>query len=170
MFVRLAFKIKNLFLQGLFTIFPITATIVVVHFGYRLIANWVAPVRKLVPTHLSHVPGVEFVLVVGFIFLVGAVLRIFILKSLISRIENLITRIPLIRPIYSSAKVLVDWMNEPNPTTAEKTVVLIEFPRKGCYNIAFLLQSARNNFETLLPESERQHDYSALHFFSILLN
>ena len=86
-------------------------------------------------------------------------LRIFILKSLISRIENLITRIPLIRPIYSSAKVLVDWMNEPNPTTAEKTVVLIEFPRKGCYNIAFLLQSARNNFETLLPESERQHDY-----------
>jgi uncharacterized membrane protein len=147
-------KLKSLFLHGLFTIFPIAATIVVVHFCYNIVARWMAPLKKLAPISLRYVPGVEFVMVVTAIILVGALLRIFILSPVVTRLERLIKKIPLIRIIYSSSKILVDFFNVPSATTAEKNVVLIEFPRKGCYNLAFLLDSADQNFGPLLPPNE----------------
>jgi uncharacterized membrane protein len=145
-------KIKSLFLHGLFTIFPIAATIAVVHFCYGIMARWIAPLRQLVPHYLQHIPGVEFVMVISAIFIAGAVLRIFIFDPIVKSLERFINKIPLIRLIYSSSKILVDFFNVPNPTTAEKKVVLIEFPRKGYYSIAFYLDSADRSFGPLLPK------------------
>lgn len=159
MITFIARKIKSLFLQGLFTIFPITVTIVIINLAYTLIANWVLPLRAYVPASLQHIPAVEFGMVLGFILLVGALLRFFILGPIVHRFEDVINRLPLVRIVYSAAKILVDFFNVPNPTTAEKTVVLIEFPRKGCYNIAFLLQSAKESFQPLLPTSEQKQEY-----------
>lgn len=159
MFTFLARKIKSLFLQGLFTIFPITVTIVILHLAYNLVVNWIRPLRACVPANLQHIPAVELAMVIGFILLVGALLRFFILAPIVHRFEDLINRLPLVRVVYSAAKILVDFFNVPNPTTAEKTVVLIEFPRKGCYNIAFLLQSAEHSFQPLLPKSEQKQEY-----------
>ncbi len=147
-------KLKSLFLQGLFTIFPIAATIVIVQICYNIVAHWMAPLKKLAPLALRTIPGVEFVMVVTGIILVGALLRIFILTPAVARLERLIKKIPLIRIIYSSSKILVDFFNVPNPTAAEKNVILIEFPRKGCYNLAFLLDSADHTFGPLLPPNE----------------
>ncbi len=151
-------KLKSLFFHGLFTIFPIAATIVVVHFCYNIVARWIAPLRHIAPPYLRHIPGVEFVMVLSAIILVGALLRIFIFGPVIQRFEKLIKKIPLIRIIYSSSKILVDFFNVPTAgnreKTSEKKVVLIEFPRKGCYNIAFLLDSAENSFGPLLPPNE----------------
>lgn len=152
-------KIKSIFLHGLFTIFPITATVVIIHFGYTLIAGWVAPLRMFVPPQLAHVPAVEFGMVIGFILIVGTLLRFFIVGSVVKYAEQLINQLPLVRVIYSSSKILVDFFNVPNPTTAEKTVVLVQFPRKGCYNLAFLLDSAQKNFQPLLPKSEQDQEY-----------
>lgn len=157
MFMRLLKTIKKIFFHGLFTIFPITATIVIAHFGYTLIARWVAPLRLYVPAALQHIPGIEFGLVLGFIFLVGALLRFLILGPVVHHLEKIITRIPLIRIIYSSSKILVDFFNVPNPTTAEKTVVLVQFPHKGTYCIAFLLESAENSFQRLLPGNQKKY-------------
>jgi uncharacterized membrane protein len=98
-------------------------------------------------------------MVIGFILIVGALLRFFILGPIVKRFEDIINRLPLVRIVYSAAKILVNFFNVPNPTTAEKTVVLIEFPRKGCYNIAFLLQSAKESFQPLLPKTEQKHEY-----------
>lgn len=150
-------KLKSLFLHGLFTIFPIAATIVVVNFCYSIVARWIAPLRHLAPPYLKHIPGVEFVMVLSAIILVGALLRIFILGPVVHRLEKLIKKIPLIRIIYSSSKILVDFFNVPThngPASAEKQVVLIEFPRKGCHNLAFLLDDAQHSFGPLLPPNE----------------
>ncbi|MGD1997919.1 MAG: DUF502 domain-containing protein, partial [Candidatus Dependentiae bacterium] len=149
---RLYKKTRSLFLHGFFTLFPITATIVIVHFGYTLVAGWIAPLRHFVPPFLAQVPGAEFVLVIMFIFAIGAVLKFFILAPVVKAVEQIIKRIPLIRIIYSSSKILVDFFNVPNPATVEKKVVLVEFPRKNVYNIAFLLADAEDNFQTLLPK------------------
>ena len=148
---------RSLFLHGFFTLFPITATIVIVHFGYTLAAGWIAPLRQFVPPFLAQVPGAEFMLVIAFIFAIGAVLKFFILSPVVKAAEKLIKRIPLIRIIYSSAKILGDFFNLPNPTTVERSVVLVEFPRKNVYNIAFLLDNAEDNFQTLLPKDSKKH-------------
>lgn len=158
MVIAIFHKLKSLFFHGLFTIFPIAATIVVVHFCYNIVARWIAPLRHIAPPYLRHVPGVEFVMVLSAIILVGALLRIFIFGPVIHRFEKLIKKIPLIRIIYSSSKILVDFFNVPTAgnreKASEKKVVLIEFPRKGCYNIAFLLDSAEHSFGPLLPPNE----------------
>ena len=148
---------RSLFLHGFFTLFPITATVVIVHYGYMLVAGWVAPLKKFVPPFLASVPGAEFFLVLLFIFAIGVVLKFFILSPVVKAGEAFIKRIPLISIIYSSAKILGDFFNLPNPTTVERRVVLVEFPRKDVYNIAFLLDSAENSFQPLLPKNSKRH-------------
>ena len=155
-FIKFFNWLKSLFLHGFFTVLPITATIVVVNFGYQVVANWIAPLRRFAPYFMQHIPGAEFIIVVTLVLSLGALLKLFILSPLVHYLENLINRIPLIRIIYSSAKILVDFFNVPNPATVRKKVVLIEFPRKGVYNIAFLLDSAENNFAKVLPKEKTE--------------
>jgi len=151
MFATIFNKLKSLFLHGLFTLFPIATTIVIAHLCYNIVARWIAPLRQLAPHYLRHIPGVEFIMVLSAVILVGALLKIFILGPVVHRLERFIKKIPLIRIIYTSSKILVDFFNTPETASSEKKVVLIEFPRKGCYNIAFLLESADDSFGPLLP-------------------
>jgi len=78
-------KIKSLFLHGLFTIFPIAATIVVVNFCYNIVAHWIAPLKLLAPRYIRHIPGIELIMVLSAIIIVGALLRIFILGPVVHR-------------------------------------------------------------------------------------
>lgn len=150
-------NVRSLFLHGFFTLFPLAATIFIVHFSYTLVASWLAPLQRLIPQWLACVPGAEFFIVIVGIFCIGAVLKFFIMLPVIHRIERFIKQIPIIRIVYSSSKILVDFFNVPNPATSEQKVVLIEFPRPGYYNIAFLLESAENTFQKLLPDTDRRY-------------
>jgi len=165
MIAGLFHHVKKLFLHGFFTIFPITATILIVHFGYKVIATWVAPVRHFMPSMLHAIPGADFFLIILLILTFGALLRLFIISSVIQQIEGLINKIPLIRIVYSSSKILVDFFNVPNPATVKKKVVLVEFPRKGTYNIAFLLSSAKDNFQNILPHDREKNQ----EFFKVFM-
>lgn len=153
MILKLFNWLKSLFLQGLFTVLPIATTIFIIHFVYTLISRWIAPVKCWVPGCLKTIPGIELGLVTLFILLVGALLKFFILGPVIKNVENLINKIPLIRIIYSSSKILVDFFNVPHPETAHnQQVILIPFPRTNCYSIAFLLGSAQGSFQHLFEE------------------
>jgi len=156
LFYRTFSSIKSLFFHGLFTIFPITITIVTIHFSYRLVATWIAPIKPFIPAPLHTIPGAEFGMVLLCIFLIGAIIKSLLLGPVIHQFEKIITKIPLVRIIYSSSKILVDFFNVPNPATVEKKVVLVEFPRKGTYNIAFLLESAKDNFQHVLPDGHKK--------------
>ena len=78
-------------------------------------------------------------------------LKIFLAKTIIHYFEHLINKIPLIRVIYSAAKILVDFFKMPSSTSKPKTVVLIPFPRNGQFHLAFLLESADDTYKKLLP-------------------
>ncbi len=147
--------LKKLFLNGLFTLLPITATIFFVSFTFNLIIRWLEPLRLIEPEYLQRIPGSEFVLVVLFIMLIGLLLKIFIIGPLMHYFEKLIAKIPFIRTVYSASKTVVDFFNVPDKSTIEKKVVMLEFPRKNSYVIGFLLESAQDNFQKLIPEEKR---------------
>jgi uncharacterized membrane protein len=147
-------EIKSLFFNGLFTILPLAATIFFINFTYNLLARWLKPLRDIEPTFLQKIPGAEIVVFLLFILIFGALVKLFIITPLIHRIEKIIARIPMLRTVYSSAKTLVNFFNVPNPATASKRVVLIQYPRKDSYNIAFLLDSAEDDFQKILPKQE----------------
>ncbi len=147
--------LRALFLHGLFTILPITATIVVIHFVYSLLAKWLTPLKELAPLWMQSVPAVEFFIVTITLLFAGALFRSFLFSPIIKWFDDLIDRIPFIRIVYSSSKLLVDFFNVPESASDDKQVVLVEYPQKGCYCIAFLLGSAQDNFQMVLPHDER---------------
>lgn len=147
--------IKSLFLSGLFTIIPLAATIFFVHFSYTMLAKWLLPLRNIEPMFLQNIPGAEIIVFIIFILLFGALVKLFIITPLIHRIERIIIRIPLLRTIYSSVKTLVEFFNVPSPATVSKQVVLIQYPRKGSYNLAFLLESAENDFKKVIKDDRK---------------
>jgi uncharacterized membrane protein len=148
--------IKTLFLNGLFALLPITATIFFVHFTYHLILKWLTPLKKIQPTIISDIPGSEIVLVILFIIFVGVLLKFIIITPLTNRIEKIITKIPLIRTVYSASKTVVDFFNVPDPAAARKKVVLIEFMRPNNYTIGFQLELGKDSFQQLLPVAEEE--------------
>jgi uncharacterized membrane protein len=154
-FKRMTSKLKSLFLSGLFTILPIILTVFVVTFTYELLSRWLKPLQKIQPLLLKKIPGSEIVIITILIIVLGILLKFLLISPLVKAIEAFIGKIPIVRTIYSSSKTLVDFFNVPDPTTVKRKVILIEFPRKGLYNIAFLLESATDGFEKLIPEKDK---------------
>ena len=143
---------KHLFLSGLFTLLPIALTAFVISFVYNFIYKFLQPLRDLEPQFLRNIPGIEFLIATMSLLLLGVILRLFIVHSVVHYVEKLIVRIPLIRIIYSSAKMLVDFFRVSKEKPQSREVVLVAFPRAGMYHLGFLLESADDNYQKLIPE------------------
>ena len=146
---------KTIFLSGLFTILPIALTIFFISFTYNFAYRFLEPLRALEPAFLLTIPGSEFMLATALILAIGVVIRVFIIHSIIHYFEHLIDKIPLVRIIYSSAKILVNFFRVKKTTASSKKVVLIEYPRKNSYHLAFLLESAQDSYQKLIDPEGR---------------
>lgn len=135
---RLFNSIKSIFLNGLLTLLPVTLTFLLFRATFSLVKGWLAPLQSLKPDYLVDIPYVEFILVLLFIFLVGLVLKFFLLKRLVHTIEEgIILRLPLVRPIYTGIKQLAQALTSQDTQSINK-VVILEFPSQGIYSIGFL--------------------------------
>src|ERR1700733_15008351 len=136
-FIRFIDSIGSLFLTGLFGILPVTLTVAVFTLTLRLLQTWLEPLKRLNIPFISTVPYSEVILAVVIIFVAGTLYNTFILRPLIHAIENLFFKIPLIRPVYSGIKKLVEAFSFQDKASFSK-VVMIEFPRPGIYSVGFL--------------------------------
>lgn len=155
-FIRFFSTVKSLFFSGLFTIIPIAATGFFINFAYHFVSNAARPLRNLEPLFLQCIPGFEFLLIMLLIIGIGIVLKIFIAHTIFHYFERLIVKIPLVRIIYSSSKIFVDFFKLSDKKKAmERKVVLIHYPRKGQFHLAFLLESAEDTYQKLIPQHQR---------------
>lgn len=130
-------KLTSLFLTGLFGILPVTLTIAVFTLTLRVLQNWLEPLKRFGLPFIGMIPYSEVLLAIAIIFIVGIVYNTFIVRPLIHAIENLFFKIPLIRPVYSGIKKLVEAFSFQDKVSFSK-VVMVEFPRPGVYSIGFL--------------------------------
>ncbi|MCG8099482.1 MAG: DUF502 domain-containing protein, partial [Candidatus Thiodiazotropha taylori] len=84
-----------------------------------------------------HVPGLGVVLSLVILFITGLVAANLFGRRLVKLWEALVARIPLVRSVYSAVKQLVETMFADNGRSFRK-VVLVEFPRRGLWTLAFL--------------------------------
>lgn len=129
--------IKSIFFNGLLIILPITLTVAVFTFFFRLLKSWLAPLYRLEPLYLQAIPHSEFILVLLLILITGAVFRFFFLQRFLHITERVALKIPLLNPVYSGIKQLVQAFTVPDKLTFQK-VVFVEFPRTGLYSVGFL--------------------------------
>jgi len=140
-FGQLLHPIWHLFLNGLFAILPITVTLGLLNLSTRMILEWLRPLQELLVRHLPNlmkaIPYAEVAIVIVALVLLGSLLNLFLMRSVVHTIEELVVRIPLIRPIYSGVKQLVTAFSIQDKMTF-KRVVVVEFPRPGIYSLGFL--------------------------------
>lgn len=141
----------SLFLNGLLTILPITLTLSIFNVSFRLLKGWLEPFAKFCPSTMLCLPHAEIFLAIAVIFLIGTVLKLFMLRSLVHAFERLLLRVPIISTVYSGVQQLVKALN-PQDVITFKQVVMLEFPREGVYSIGFLTSEMP---QALAPEAER---------------
>lgn len=83
-----------------------------------------------------HIPGLGVVLTITVVVITGVVVANFFGRQLVDAWERLLSRIPLVRSIYSGAKQVSETLFAPGGQSFRK-VLLIEYPRRGLWTVAF---------------------------------
>ncbi|MGE0313143.1 MAG: DUF502 domain-containing protein [Lautropia sp.] len=83
------------------------------------------------------VPGLGVVLTVLIVFITGVFAANLVGGKLVAIGEQLLARIPIVRSIYSSVKQVSDTILSPSGN-AFRQALLVEYPRRGVWTIAFL--------------------------------
>ena len=136
-------RIKKYFLSGLLVVVPIALTIYIL----AIIINFTDKLYPAVKTYLPfYIPGFGIIITVFVILFVGMLTTNFLGKKLISIGEKIIARIPLVKEIYHSIKQIAEAMFALEDRSFRR-VVMIEYPRKGIFTIAFVTGSARGEVQ-----------------------
>ncbi|MCH9023931.1 MAG: DUF502 domain-containing protein [candidate division Zixibacteria bacterium] len=129
--------IKRYFVSGVLVVVPIILTIVVIKFIFETGDGLLQPyLQKLLG---YSIPGLGIVVTLLLIILAGLLTRNFIGAEIHRLVEKMLTRLPIIRTIYSAAKQLLEAIALPSMSSF-KEVVMIEYPRKDAYVICFISQ------------------------------
>lgn len=81
--------------------------------------------------------GLGTLLTLVIVFLTGLLTRNFVGKQVVHAWEMLLTRIPIVSSIYSSVKQVSDTLFSSSGNAFRKAL-LVQYPRQGCWTIAFL--------------------------------
>lgn len=131
-------KLRNFFITGLAVTVPLTATAYIVWAVFRFLDGILSPFLKLIIGEEKYISGIGFFLTLFLITAVGALTTIAIGKRMVTFFEDILTRIPLVRGIYSTFKEASDAFLVHRPSEGSRGVVLVEYPRKGIYTIGLM--------------------------------
>ena len=131
----LVLKLRNYFFTGVIVLVPIGFTLYLSKFLISFSTNLV-PSGLNPNTYLPYpIPGIEIILTVIFITFVGGLSLSFLGKKFLQIIDDLFKRIPILRTIYSAIGQMTDSFR--NQDGNKKSVVLLEYPRKGSWAVGF---------------------------------
>ena len=128
-------SIRNNFIAGVVVLIPIGITVYLTLFFIN-ISSKILP-KEINPNHYLpyNIPGLEILISIILITLVGWLSLSFIGKRLFDLFENILNKIPILRTIYSAVGQLIETFAKSK--SSKKNVVLIEYPRKGVWAVGF---------------------------------
>lgn len=147
-------SIRSYLITGLVVWLPILVTFLVVRFIVDLLGRSVALLPDAYqPQQLVgvNIPGIGVLFSLLLLLITGIVATNFLGQHLMRFSESLLDRIPLVRTVYSSTKQVINAILSTN-SQAFRKVVLVEYPRKGMWSIAF--QTNDNGFGQNHPTDE----------------
>ena len=126
---------RNYFIAGVVVLIPIGITVYLTLLIVKISSNIIP--KEINPNHYLpyDIPGLEILIAIIIITLVGGLSLAFIGKKLLATFENLLKRIPILRTIYSAINQMTETFT--NTEDNKKNVVLVEYPRKGSWAVGF---------------------------------
>ena len=130
-----ALRLRNYFFTGIVVLIPIGFTLYLSKFLINISAKFI-PIGLNPNSYLPFsIPGLEIILTILFITIIGGLSLSFIGKRFLLIIDDLFKRIPILRTIYSAVGQMTESFT--NQEGKKKSVVLIEYPRKGTWAVGF---------------------------------
>ena len=132
-------RLRRYVVAGLLVWLPVGATILV----FTLLLDLADQVLLLLPEAFRpeallgfRIPGLGAILALLVLIVTGTFVANLVGRRLVNVYESLLGRIPLVRSVYSAVKNFAEIVFSDTGSSFKK-VLLIEYPRKGLYSIAF---------------------------------
>jgi len=127
--------LRNYFITGVVVLIPIGFTLYLTKFIIGISS-------KIIPQNLNPnnylpyaIPGIEIFISIVLITIVGGLSLSFLGKRVLKLIDDLFKRIPFLRTIYTAILQMTETFS--NKENDKKSVVLVEYPRKGVWAVGF---------------------------------
>ena len=132
----IARKLRNYFITGVVVLIPIGITLYLTLFIVK-ISSKILPAEVNPNNYLPFsIPGLEIIISIIIITLIGWLSLSFLGKRLVKFVDSIFTRIPFLRTIYSAIGQMTQSFAQ-STKNRKKSVVLIEYPRKGVWAVGF---------------------------------
>ena len=128
-------RLRNYFITGVVVLVPIGITLYLVKF-------FISVSSKIIPSEINpnsylpfSIPGLEILLAVILITFIGGLSLSFLGRKFLQLFNDLLKKIPILRTIYSAIGQMAETLAPRKKS--KKSVVLIEYPRKGSWAVGF---------------------------------
>ncbi len=153
----MAARLRNYFLTGLVLVGPIYITINLTWWFINWVDNIVRPFIPIAyrpETYLPwRIPGTGLIMALIALTLLGFLTANFVGRKLVEASENILHRMPVVRPIYKGLKQIFETLFSKSGSSFRRCG-LVEFPSPGMWSLVFLSQSASPEIAARLPETE----------------
>ena len=142
----IALILRNYFITGVVVLIPIGFTLylskILIGISSKILPQNINP-NSYLPI---AIPGIEIIISILFITFVGGLSLSFFGKKILKLIDDLFKRIPLLRTIYSAISQMTETFSQKDGD--KKSVVLIEYPRKGVWAVGFATKENKTEMAT----------------------
>jgi uncharacterized membrane protein len=150
----MAGRIRNYFLTGLVVAGPLLITAYLTWSFINWVDNLVRPVIPPVyrpETYLPWpIPGTGLVVAFFVLTLLGFLTANLVGRTLVGWGEDLLTRMPIVRPLYKTTKQIFETLFSKTGSSFRK-VALVEFPAPDMWSLVFISQQPSSDIEKRLP-------------------
>ena len=131
----ISLTLRNYFIAGVVVLIPIGFTLYLTKILIGISSN-ILPKNINPNSYLPfNIPGVEILISIIFITLVGGISLSFFGRRILKLIDDLFKRIPFLRTVYSAIVQMTETFSKKDDN--KKSVVLVEYPRKGVWAVGF---------------------------------
>lgn len=146
---RIRHRIRRYFITGLLVVTPLWGTYLILR---ALFVSLEGVLGNLLAEHTQfYIPGLGIVVLAVLLLLVGMLATNIFGRKLVEAWESLLKRVPVVKTVYQVLKAVVDTFSIHNREQFSR-VVLVEFPRKGQYSIAFVTGITKGEIQQITPE------------------
>ena len=148
--------LKTYLFTGILVTAPVAITFYVaiklLYWLDNLVTNFI-PAKYNPETYLPYgLPGLGILLLLTFFIFVGMLTANVIGRWLMGLGQKLIGKMPIISGVYNALKKVFETLLGSSSTAAFRKAVLIEYPRKGLWTVAFLTGPVYDGFKDLMPK------------------
>jgi uncharacterized membrane protein len=143
-------RLRNNFIAGVVVLIPIGITLYltlfILKFSGKIIPKEINP-NNYLP---FDIPGLEILIAVIIISFIGWLSLSFLGKKFFELFNNILKKIPILRTIYSAIGQMTESFTKSD--NSQKSVVLLEYPRKGIWVVGFATKENKGTIENKIKE------------------